>query len=262
MSDEDPRHFGSLTAEDITRRLARTSVLCVPFGTFEQHGPHLPIATDTILAEKVAAQVVRRFGESHDVWLLPSLPFGYSPEHAGRPGCVGLDLDVCLALLRGVSAAVARACPARGLLIVNGHGGNRGLLEAIVYELERDSGMRICVTHPTSLSRVPSGSPRHEVHAGMSETSVMLATAPDLVHMDRVSPDTGTTAEQDHAVSLRILDRGASEAWTSTDPGLSATGALGAPHLADRRLGQKIVDAAVEHHGPVLTRLRERIRAS
>ena len=262
MSDDSLRCLGSLTAEEVADRLSPTSVLCLPFGTFEQHGPHLPIATDTVLAEAVAGGVVRRFGESHDAWLLPSLPFGYSPEHAGRPGCVGLDLDVCLALLSGVCAALARACPARGLLIVNGHGGNRGILEAVVYELERDSGMRVCVTHPTSLSGVSSGSSRHEVHAGKSETSVMLAIAPNLVRMDRVGPDTGTTAEQNDAVSRQILDRGVSEAWTSTDPALSATGVIGAPHLADRQLGQSIFESAVEHHGPVLARLRERIRTS
>lgn len=251
------RRFGDLSAPEIDQLVSGHSVLCLPFGSFEQHGPHLPVATDALLAEKVAERVVKRFGEDYDLWLLPSLPFGYSPEHADAAGCIGLDLDTCMILLRGMCRSLRSACAARRLLIVNGHGGNRPLLTALLYELERDTSMRIAVSHPTALSRVSSQSPRREIHAGKSETSVMLALAPELVHLDRITDADATSETQDQQVSRLVLDAGMTVAWHSTDPQLSGNGVLGAPHLADVALGEQIVQAAVEGHRQVLDYLRD-----
>lgn len=261
MSSEHERMVGRLTAPEIAERLSPTSILCLPFGTYEQHGPHLPIATDTILAEAVASSVVSRFGDSLDVWLLPALPFGYSPEHSEFDGGVGLSLSTCLVVLKGVCDSLAHAFPARGLLIVNGHGGNRGLLEAVIYELEKESGMKIAVSHPTSLSGVSSNSPRHEVHAGKSETSLMLAIASEDVHLDRCDPQSGTTDDQDEEVRTVILGRGVTTAWSSADPDLGNAGVIGAPQLAEASLGRTIFETAVANHERALIDLRARLQA-
>jgi creatinine amidohydrolase len=252
------RRLGDLTADEIATNVVHGSILCLAFGSYEQHGPHLPVATDALVAERIAERVVERYGEEYDLWLLPSLPFGYSPEHSGAAGCIGLDLDTCLTLLRGLCCSLRAACSARRLLIVNGHGGNRPLLDAVIYELERAYDLDVAVSHPSALSGVRSGSARAEIHAGKSETSVMLALAPELVHLDRVGATDATSEEQAAHVREQVLDRGITTAWSSSDPALSTSGVLGDPTQADAALGERIVTEAVEAHRRVLDYLRAR----
>ncbi len=250
------RDLGRLTSYEVSEVVSKDSILCIPFGSFEQHGRHLPIETDAVLADRICTAVVEKFGEEFDLWRLPTIPFGYSPEHAGAAGCIGLDFDLCVRLLRGVCEAVARATRARRLLIVNGHGGNKPLLMALVYDIERVANLKVAVTHPSALSGIESGSPTPEVHGGKSETSIMLALVPEHVRLDLISEQDGTTPEQHSEVNHQILDGGATWAWSSSDPALSTIGVVGQPHLADRELGQRIVDAAVDGHRRVLEQLR------
>lgn len=249
------RHVGRLTAYEVQNRLSAGSVLCLPVGSYEQHGPHLPIYTDTILAEGFAYAVVDRWGEEYDVWLLPTIPYGLSREHAWAPGTVSLSVGVFSELILSVCAGVIAAVPARNLLIVNGHGGNRGILEALVYEIQQRCSLNVCVTHPTALSKVRSGSPLPEVHGGMSETSVMLALASSEVYMDRLMES--YTPPESAAVRIRqlILDRGVSWPWTSDDRTISSLGIIGDARKANTDLGQRIFESAVGEYGNVLSQL-------
>ncbi|HUZ51395.1 MAG TPA: creatininase family protein [Streptosporangiaceae bacterium] len=172
------RWYGSLSAPEITSSLTEESILCLPIGSYEQHGPHLPLHTDTVIAERFTARLADRYGDQHDLWALPAVHYGLSLEHAWSPGTISLRVGILSALLETVVGEYVRATPARRLLIVNGHGGNRGMLEAATYELQAAHQVRTCVVHPSSLSAVRADSALPEVHAGMRETSVMLALAP------------------------------------------------------------------------------------
>ena len=103
----------------------------------EQHGPHLPLNTDTVLAEAFTRRIVERWGEAYDLWQLPPIAIGLSREHDWAAGTLSLSVAGMTALLRDLCREIVRALPARNLLIVNGHGGNRGILEALGREIAR-----------------------------------------------------------------------------------------------------------------------------
>jgi creatinine amidohydrolase len=250
------RWYGSLSAPEVASRLTENSILCLPIGSYEQHGPHLPLHTDTVIAEQFTERIVVRYGDKHDMWAFPAVPYGLSLEHAWSPGTISLRAVTLTAFLDMVAGEFARATPARRLLIVNGHGGNRGILEAVIYELQAAHDMRICVVHPSSLSTVRVESALPEIHAGLRETSVMLALAPGSVHLDRL-PDTFSTDESSRDQIRRlVLDRGTSWPWSSGDASIATIGITGGdPRLASADLGESIITSALDACGAVLEQL-------
>src|SRR5689334_23552582 len=125
------RTLAGLSYQEAGRVVRASSVLCLPMGSMEQHGPHLPLNTDTVLAEAFTARIVERWGKTYDLWQLPAIPIGLSREHAWAPGTLSLSVGGITAYLRDLAGEIARALKARNLLIINGHGGNRGILEAL-----------------------------------------------------------------------------------------------------------------------------------
>jgi creatinine amidohydrolase/Fe(II)-dependent formamide hydrolase-like protein len=157
--------------------------------------------------------------------------------------------------LRELGREIARALPSRNLLIVNGHGGNRGILEALGRELRGDFGLNLGALHLGAMISPEAGAGVPEIHAGKDETSVMLALAPELVRGERMrelkaSPDRG-------AVRALILDPAASWPWSSADKRLADRGVIGDAREASAELGNAIVARVVEGAGAVLKQLRE-----
>jgi creatinine amidohydrolase len=140
-------------------------------------------------------------------------------------------------------------------MIVNGHGGNRGVLETLIREFDSDFALNACVIHPFDLSKVATGSDAPDVHGGLSETAVMLALAPERVRKERIAP--AATPPAVDATAALIFDRGASFPWRTDDPRLARTGVIGEAHLASPELGQSIVESVVEQTRAVLERLLE-----
>ena len=131
------RMIGHLMFGEVESAVEASSVLCLPMGSIEQHGPHLPLNTDCVIAEALTRRIVARWGDEHDLWQLPLVPIGLSREHAWAPGTLSLTVSGMTAYLRDLGCEIVRALPARNLLIVNGHGGNRGILEALTREMSR-----------------------------------------------------------------------------------------------------------------------------
>jgi creatinine amidohydrolase len=250
------RWYGSLPAPEITSRLTEDSILCLPIGSYEQHGPHLPLHTDTVIAEGFTARLVERYGDQHDLWALPTVPYGLSLEHAWSPGTISLRVGILSALLDAVVGEYVRATHARRLLIINGHGGNRGILEAATYELQTTHQVRICVVHPSSLSTVRVESALPEIHAGMRETSVMLTLAPGDVHLDRLPDSFAVNEAHRDEIERLVLDRGTTWPWTSGDPRIATIGITGGdPRLASAELGESIIASALDACDAVLKQL-------
>jgi len=150
--------------------VASNSVLLIPFGSTEQHGPHLPLDTDTRIAFAVAATVAQRRA---DTLVAPPVPYGSSGEHAGFAGTLSIG-HAALELL--LIELVRSADVFRAVVLVCGHGGNAEAMQRATATLTAEG-------RPTRawFASIPDG----DAHAGHAETSLMLAVAPDTVRLDQ-----------------------------------------------------------------------------
>jgi creatinine amidohydrolase len=252
------RLVGELTSSDVSRWLKETSILCLPIGAFEQHGAHLPLNTDAVIAEELARRIVARWGHEFDLWLLPTISISLSREHDWAPGTLSLSINTFVALFKDLAREVVRALPARNVVMVNGHGGNRGILENLMHELHGECGLNPCVIHPFDLAQATMQTASADVHGGRSETSVMLALAPHLVRQDQMaSAREAADVDFRDAIAALIFDRGASFPWRTDDRRLTSNGVIGEPHEASAEFGQAIVDSVIAQSAGVLRRLLE-----
>ncbi|MGA7039997.1 MAG: creatininase family protein, partial [Pseudolabrys sp.] len=100
QSDLPSRSIGDLTFPEIARCLRASSVLCMPIGSIEQHGPHLPLNTDVVLSEEFTRRIIARWGETFDLWQLPTLTVSLAREHDWAPGTLSLSIHSMTALVR------------------------------------------------------------------------------------------------------------------------------------------------------------------
>lgn len=162
----------------------------LPVGATEQHGPHLPLATDTLLAERFVREIAQRAGGL----VLPSLPFGYSWTWRDVPGTMTLAFDTYLAVVHDLAASAQRS-GVRALAIVSGHDANRRPIKYAIRERIADAlGLPVLNLFYPRLSAIlaEADSPAWShgmLHAEEVETSLMLHHRPDLVHMDRAVRD-------------------------------------------------------------------------
>jgi mycofactocin system creatininase family protein len=205
---------------------AATTVLVVPVGATEQHGPHLPLSTDTDIAGAMAARLAAcRPG----VLVTAPVAFGASGEHAGFPGTLSIGAGVLEAVLVELGRSADHWA---GVLFVSAHGGNAGAVRASVDLLLRES-RRVLAWSPTAqvMARALAGRPV-DAHAGLVETSLMLALEPSAVRIDRVAPGDPRP--------LGVLLPGLRRTGVRAE---SATGVLGDPTGATAALGRELLDA-------------------
>lgn len=253
------RTLGCLTFQEVRSSLRDTSILLLPMGSMEQHGPHLPLNTDSVLAEAFTRKIVERWGDTYDLWQLPPVAAGLSREHDWAPGTLSLSLTGMTAYLRDFGREIARSLPTRNVLIVNGHGGNRGILEALGRELRGDFGLNVGALHLGALISPVSDAAIPEIHAGRDETSAMLVLAPELVRKERLADAKGPSGG-DHIHAL-VLDPAMSWPWSSDDKRIAELGVIGDAREASVEHGQVIVARVVEAAGAVLKQLRENRKA-
>ncbi len=168
-------YLANRTSEETTDGL----VLVVPVGSTEQHGPHLPLGTDTLLATRLADDLVRRLGPTFAV-IAPALAIGASGEHAGFAGTLSIGSDVLTSVLVELarSATQPNGGSFGGVLFVNGHGGNAVAL--------REAGKTLLNEGRRAYHWSPRlASSRTDSHAGRIETSLLLHLAPHLVRVER-----------------------------------------------------------------------------
>jgi creatinine amidohydrolase len=251
------RSIGNLTYPEVSEKLRETSILCLPVGAIEQHGAHLPLNTDVVVAEGITRALVNGLGEELDLWQLPTISISLSREHDWAPGTLSLSAVGFAGHLLELARGLVRGLPARNLAIINGHGGNRGILDGLLHELRAELALNACVLHPFDLAKVGNKPGGPDVHGGVGETSVMLALAPELVRKQMIAGP-GRASEQ--AVAALIFDRGVSFPWCSDDPRLAQRGIIGDPAAASAELGQAMIDSMIEAAGAALRRLLENQR--
>ena len=188
---ESQRRLETMTWPELRRQAARAgSTVIWPFGAFEQHGPHLPLSTDALFADRLTDAVLAQLDPALPIWRLPLQPLGFSPEHQGFAGTLSLSAELLISLVLQVGGQLEQAGFQR-LVLLNGHGGQIGLLEVAGRTLRaQHPGLAVL---PCFLWRGPEGIaeliPEPErsqgLHAGLAETSLMLHLAPELVGSHR-----------------------------------------------------------------------------
>ncbi len=233
-----------MTASETTPS-PRVRIAILPLGATEQHGPHLPAETDTIIADGVARRAAELVAAEIDIELLPVEEVGYSPEHLDWP--VTRSRSYSDAIERWI--ALGEAAFARGIhhfLILNAHGGNAPLMTIATTELRVRHPMLAVATSWTRFAYPPEIVTPSEkalgIHGGLIETSVMLALRPDIVDMDKARdfPSRQAKFEQDFR-HLRAYGPHAF-GWKMGD--LSPDGVTGNAAAATAEAGERLIENA------------------
>ena len=240
------RRFAELSAPAVAA-LSPDGIAVLPVGAIEQHGPHLPLVTDLLIAESFAGDAVAAYGEAHDLWLLPSLACTKSNEHAWAPGTLWLSAATLMAVFDDLGRSLART-PLRKLVFLNGHGGNSALLQVSARDLRLAYGLSTFVMHPAVPPDHGGGSPPEElgtgIHGGKDETSLVLHLRPDLVDLSLARRNV-----PEHLAGFKRVRFGGSVSfgWLSDDFGTDGT--LGDPTLATAAHGKQLYEAMLAAAG-------------
>jgi creatinine amidohydrolase len=257
-------HYERLTWPQIREAARADQVVIIPFASIEQHGPHLPVDVDLRLASEVCRRAAER---NENCLVMTPMAFGFEPHHMAWPGTVDVDWDVLIRYGVCVVSSLARHGFKR-ILIINGHGSNRPILEMIVRLAQ--------VKHPETLiagqswfalgavakAFQPLQESDHTSHACELETAAYLAIDPDLVDMSQAVPDysfrrsphfwadlTGKKPDPDSTVPLVAMEYFATGSFT---------GVRGDPSVATAEKGEAALEAAADEVAAIVDEMRAR----
>ncbi|KZS60503.1 creatinine amidohydrolase [Mycobacterium kansasii] len=203
-------------------------VAVLPVGSFEQHGPYLPLGTDTLIAAAIAVAI----SQYHNVFHLPPVTFGCSHEHGAYPGTISISATTLAAIVADIVESLARQNIA-GLIVVNGHGGNAVLTNVVQQSNHPKNPVKVGL-YPSredwAEARTTAGihsSNHDDMHAGELETSILLASYPDYLR-DGWQTSDHTANDRRYLTSLGI------HAYTQT-------GVIGSPSQATAAKGSNVL---------------------
>lgn len=222
--------------------------ICVlPLGAHEQHGPHLPFDTDTIIANGVAKQLAERLDPHLPVSFLPAEPVGYSVEHVDFEGSKTLAFDEAVERWTGIGEHLA-GLGIRKMLLLNAHGGNSPLMTVVATELRVRCSMFCIATSWTRFiepgETVSADEKAFGIHGGDIETSVLLALAPDKVDMDKAKDFPSFQMELAEKYSYLRAYGPHAFGWKMQD--LNADGVTGNASLATAAKGKALIEQSVK----------------
>jgi creatinine amidohydrolase len=228
------RFFAELTQPEIAAQFKKHSLVILPAGSVEQHGPHLPTGTDTLAANLIAERVAERM----DGLVLPATPLGVTPMHMPFEGTITLTPATYIRLVIETCAATARH-GARYLMLINWHEGNIPSLAIAADALHREHGMSVLTVQACYVAEELYGASCNGLtHGGEIEALAVLAQWPELVHLDRID------YSSDHAHGHRMdkLRRTRSYQPVLTDiRSIAPTGWFGSPQHASADKGRRMV---------------------
>jgi creatinine amidohydrolase len=222
-----------LTWPEAGARIAAGAVVVLPVGAAaKEHGPHLPLRTDYLVARELG----RRVAEALPVLVAPVVSFGYYPAFVRYPGSQHLRAETFMALLTDILAGFVGQ-GARRLAVINTGVSTEAPLRIVARDFYATHGVRVAVADLATLGRAIK--PRLEQklggHADELETSLVLAIEPDAVRMERAEPDYGHLAGAPASVFYQPVVFGSDP---GSGPDWSRTGARGDPSLASRDTGE------------------------
>ncbi len=230
-----------LRADQLRERAAQDTLVILPVGSIEQHGPHLPVEVDSVLGEAVALRTARAIADQgQSVLVLPMLWTGLSEHHMSFGGTITLDLPAFNAVIECVCRSVLRH-GFRRIVLLNGHGGNDNALRNCTDELSVKLDAPIVQFTYWYAAAEPIGAiletQQGLSHACEAETSMMMALRPELVAEERIP-----LAKVNRGPDVADLVGGGVYRWRSI-MSRSASGVLGNPDAASRAKGERLLDA-------------------
>jgi len=242
--------INTMTMDDFADGLTRTRSVVIPFGSTEEHGPHLPLATDTLQAVDIATKL----SQQRPLFVAPEIPYGVCRSSADHPGTLGVSTET----LKGLAVDIVEALYRQGLrcfVLFSGHAGGThlaALIDAGEALLKRHEDLQIAALNEFMLAGEAGRGiveTEGDAHAGEIETSRLMVTHPHLVRSDRVPP-----AEFPNFPAKGILVRDKRACW----PG----GVWGDPRKASREKGERLIALLVAELGKVVDDLERRLEAA
>ncbi|RFA16021.1 creatinine amidohydrolase [Subtercola boreus] len=232
-----PRNLVELSSLAAVEALRQDSIVVLPTGAIEHHGPHLPLSTDFLVAEESAkAAVELAAADGVNAWLLPGLAYTKSDEHHWAPGTVWLSWETLMQTIVEIGESIAQT-PCTKLVFYNGHGGNVALLQVACRELRRRFGLQTFLIGGQMPANGGAKSGETEsglgIHGGHVETSVVLHLRPDLVDMSLA-----VRSVPEHLLDYDYVGFGkpVSFGWVSND--FAPSGVIGDPTTATAEFGR------------------------
>jgi creatinine amidohydrolase len=241
--------YDELTWPEVKEAVAQNKVVLLPFGTIEDHGPHLPINTDNIIVEHICLEAARR--SPADMLVMPNVPYGLDEHHMDFPGAISISMENCLAYVSDVAISVAQHGFTH-ILIVNGHGSNAPLADLIARKTVLATGA-ICAAVAGNaavddvlvrdvIAKYRRSAPGGVGHACEYETAMMLYLCPDLVQMDKA-------VKEVRQLKLKYFNWDYPEpsayAWQDWWSRFSESGICGDPTVATAEFGKFIFETNV-----------------
>jgi creatinine amidohydrolase len=238
-----PRDWSCIHWPDLGGSGTAQWIAVLPLAAIEQHGPHLPVGTDVMIAEAYLARVLELLPAALPATFLPIQPVGISTEHIGYRGTLTLPTEVALKSWMEIGISVARA-GIRKLVMVTSHGGNSAAMSLVAQDLRAKWGL-LAVTTGWSRFGAPQGlfpaeELRHGIHGGAVETSIMLAHYKQYVRTEEIADFRPASIAMEKDYRRLSAHRPAPFAWQAQD--LHASGAAGDATQASAEKGELLID--------------------
>ena len=233
-------NYMSLTRPEITEIVAKGKAIAIlPVGSTEQHGPHLPVATDTYTSQYYVNKTLEKVGDKADFLVLPQLYYSLSVEHLSYPATISMSAETFLRVLQEIGEGL-QGTGITKLIIFNGHGGNDHILQVAAREIHK-LGIKVfcsCVIQILDAMKIEPTA----VHADQFETSVIMAIHPELVHKDKIVPELDKSADK----WMEISDFHAfiAETWFADE--VSVDGVIGEPGKASPEFGKEWLSKLID----------------
>jgi len=250
--------YYELTWPEVKEAVEGGKIPLLPVGSTEQHGPHLPLITDTFLAYSVCVKAAEKATE--DLLVMPPICYGCSEHHMDFPGTISADGEHFIDYVHDVCKCLA-VHGFKRIIIVNGHGGNTSFLDVVIRRLSNETSS-MCAMIPwwnlvvDEASRLrESEFPGGMAHSGELETSMWLYLKPEAVEMDKAVKEIGF--QKSEFIWFDLMKKSPvyfSERWSR----MSKTGILGDPTVATAEKGGKLLNAAVENLVRFVKEFKER----
>jgi creatinine amidohydrolase len=236
------RNFAYLNWKQVEALPKDRTLLVLPTAAIEQHGHHLPLATDTLINNLLLGKSLEKLSNDTSVYALPPICYGKSNEHIGFPGTLSVSASTFMAVVRDLGSSIA-AAGFKKLVLYNTHGGNSSLVDVMARDLRAEFNLRVFCLYGSAgapFTGVSKQEKTYGFHAGEIETSLLLAATPSLV--DTTAYTTNYIADVEHPELLLPENASATFAWLTRD--IAPSGVMGDPTPSTAENGELWIQEA------------------